>query len=66
MITHAVVVSVVRMITIAVMVIALHVLGNNKDTAQCRSMLIQRYSERGHLLWEDKVDNHFSPDYKEE
>ena len=28
-------------------------------------MLIQRYSERGHLLWEDKVDNVFSPDYKE-
>lgn len=29
-------------------------------------MLIQRYSERGHLLWEDKVDNVFCPDYKEE
>ena len=28
-------------------------------------MLIQRYSERGHLLWEDKVNNVFSPDYKE-
>ena len=28
-------------------------------------MLIQRYSERGHLLWEDKLDNVFSPDYKE-
>ena len=28
-------------------------------------MLIQRYSERGHLLWEDKIDNVFSPDYKE-
>ena len=28
-------------------------------------MLIQRYSERGHLLWEDKVENVFSPDYKE-
>ena len=29
-------------------------------------MLIQRYSERGHLLWEDRIDNVFSPDYKEE
>lgn len=25
-----------------------------------KKMLIQRYSERGHLLWEDKVDNVFS------
>lgn len=29
-------------------------------------MLIQRYSERGHLLWEDRVDNVFSPDNKED
>ena len=29
-------------------------------------MLIQRYSERGHLLWEDRIDNVFSPEYKEE
>ena len=28
-------------------------------------MLIQQYSERGHLLWEDKIDNVFSPDFKE-
>ena len=28
-------------------------------------MLIQRYSERRHLLWEDKIDNVFSPDFKE-
>lgn len=28
-------------------------------------MLIQRYSERGHLLWEDKTNNVLSPDYKE-
>lgn len=28
-------------------------------------MLIQRYSECGHLLWEDKTNNVFSPDYKE-
>ena len=25
-----------------------------------KKMLIQRYSERGHLLWEDKVQNVFS------
>ena len=25
-----------------------------------KKMMIQRYSERGHLLWEDKVDNVFS------
>lgn len=25
-----------------------------------RMMLIQRYSERGHLLWEDKVEDIFS------
>ena len=25
-----------------------------------RKMLIQRFSERGHLLWEDRVDNVFS------
>ena len=24
-----------------------------------RKMLIQRFSERGHLLWEDRVDNVF-------
>lgn len=29
-------------------------------------MLIQRYSERGHLLWQDTVDNVFSTDDKEE
>lgn len=29
-------------------------------------MLIQRYSKRGHLLWEGRIDNVFSPDYKEE
>lgn len=29
-------------------------------------MLIQRYSERGHLLWEYRMDNVFSPDYKED
>lgn len=28
-------------------------------------MLIQRYSERGHLLWEDRVDDVFSSDYRE-
>ena len=26
----------------------------------CSKMLIQRYSERGHLLWEDRVDNIFA------
>ena len=25
-----------------------------------KKMMIQRYSERGHLLWEDKVQNVFS------
>ena len=25
-----------------------------------KKMLIQRYNERGHLLWEDKVQNVFS------
>ena len=25
-----------------------------------KKMMIQRYSERGHLLWEDKVHNVFS------
>lgn len=25
-----------------------------------KKMLIQRFSERGHLLWEDKVDNVFA------
>lgn len=25
-----------------------------------RKMLIQHFSERGHLLWEDKVDNVFT------